>query len=112
MDINTSVVGNIVVISLDGNFDGQTAEHVQEQLMSYITPNSSIVIDMSKCPYVSSAGLRVLLMAAKQLSKINGTGVFVGLSEEIRDVMEMTGFSNIFESFNSINDAIKAIRKE
>ena len=111
MEIKTTSVDNIVVLSLIGNFDGQTAEQVQEQLMSYIAPNSSIVIDMSECPYISSAGLRVLLMAAKQLSKMNGTGVFTGLSEEIRDVMEMTGFSNIFESFNSLDDAINAIRK-
>jgi anti-anti-sigma factor len=112
MEIKSEVKEDITIVSLNGSLDGQTAEYTQEQLMGYVGPNCSIVIEMSDCPYVSSAGLRVLLMTAKQLAKIGGTGVFVGLSEEVSDVMEMTGFSSIFESFDSLDTAMKAIRKE
>ena len=112
MEIKTFLKENTTVICLEGNLDGLTAEYAQENLMNYVLPNCAIVIDMTKCPYVSSAGLRVLLMTAKQLAKIGGTGVFSSLAEEVKDVMEMTGFSNIFESYNSVDDAIAAIRKE
>ena len=112
MEIKSYVKENATVVSLDGNLDGQTAEYAQENLINYVVPNCTIVIDMSKCLYVSSAGLRILLMTAKQLAKIGGTGVFAGLSEEVKDVMEMTGFSSIFESYNSVDNAIAAIRKE
>jgi anti-anti-sigma factor len=112
MEITSFLKENTTIVCLDGNLDGQTAEYAQEKLVNYVLPNCSIVIDMAKCPYVSSAGLRVLLMTAKQLARIGGTGVFAGLSEEVMDVMEMTGFSSIFESYDSLDDAIKALRKE
>ena len=111
MEINTYVKENKTVICLNGNLDGTTAEYTQENLITYVAPDCSIVIDMEKCPYVSSAGLRVLLMTAKQLAKIGGTGVFSGLTDEVKDVMEMTGFSSIFESYNSVDDAIAAFGK-
>jgi anti-anti-sigma factor len=112
MEINAYTKGNKTVIGIEGNLDGQTAEYAQEKLMSYVFPNSLIIIDMSKCPYVSSAGLRVLLMTAKQLAKIGGTGVFAGLIEEVRDVMEMTGFSSIFESYDTLDLALSAVGEE
>lgn len=111
MEIHTYVKENKTVICLEGNLDGTTAEYTQENLMNYVAPECSIVIDMEKCPYVSSAGLRVLLMTAKSLAKIGGTGVFAGLTEEVKDVMEMTGFSSIFESYSSVDDAISALGK-
>ena len=112
MEIKSTTKNNVTVVSMEGNLDGQTSGYAQEQLMNYVVPNSPIVIDMAGCPYVSSAGLRVLLMTAKQLAKVGGTGVFIGLSEEVSDVMEMTGFSSIFESFESLDEAIKALGKE
>ena len=70
-----------------------------------------MVFDLSGCKMISSAGLRILLMFAKQIKKQRGEGVIAGLSEEVKEVMEMTGFSNMFQSFNSINNAIAAVKK-
>jgi len=112
MEIKTYNQDDILVISIDGNLDGSTAEYAQNVLQEKVTANCLFVIDMAKCPYVSSAGLRVLLITAKQLKKSGGDGVFIGLTDDVKDVMEMTGFSNIFNSYNDLNEAIDALRKE
>jgi len=111
MEINTISKEEATVVSLEGNLDGTTAEFTQEKLLQLLTPNCELIIDMAKCPYVSSAGLRVLLMTAKQLTRIGGAGVFAGLSEEVRDVMEMTGFSSIFESYGTVDEAHEAMKR-
>ena len=50
-------------------------------------------------------------MAAKQLSTQNGVLVLSGLSDEIKDVMEMTGFNNFFKTFPDVAAAVAAVRK-
>ncbi len=111
MNIETVNDNEITTLKLEGNLDGTTADYAQEKILGYVSPNHSIIIDMEKCLYVSSAGLRVLLITAKQLAKIGGKGVFVNLTEEVHDVMEMTGFSSIFDRFETIDEAKLAIRK-
>ena len=54
---------------------------------------------MSECPYVSSAGLRTLLTIGKKVKINKGHMNIINLSEEVKDVMEMTGFGGIFKEF-------------
>lgn len=112
MEIKNYTKSDITILVFEGNLDGTTSEYAQESILGYIAPNCAIALDMSNCPYVSSAGLRVLMMTAKQLAKVGGKGVFAGLADEVKDVMEMTGFSSIFESYMSVEDAIDALGKE
>lgn len=111
MNIEAQNDNEITLLKLEGNLDGTTAEYAQETILGYVSPNHYLIIDMEKCLYVSSAGLRVLLITAKQLAKIGGKGVFVNLTEEVHDVMEMTGFSAIFDRYETIDEAKQAIRK-
>jgi anti-anti-sigma factor len=62
---------------------------------------------MNKCGYVSSAGLRVLLMLAKHLTAQDGHLALVGVCPEIKDVMEMTGFINFFKLYNTLEEVLK-----
>ena len=77
--------------------------------MPLIGPNSLLVLDMEQCDYISSAGLRVMLMVAKMLANKKGKVALAGLSEEIYDVMEMTGFAHFFEIYDTVSEAVEAI---
>lgn len=113
MEIKTSTRSGSTIIEIIGSLDGNTVNEAQEKIMALISSsNVSLVLDMKECGYVSSAGLRLLLMAAKQLSVQNGVLVLSGLSDEIKDVMEMTGFNNFFKTFDSVASALEALRKE
>jgi anti-anti-sigma factor len=111
MGIQTSTQDGVTIIQLSGNLDGNTVNDAQEKIMPLLSSNTSAVLDLKDCGYVSSAGLRLLLMAAKTLSTQNGILVLSGLSDEIKDVMEMTGFNNFFKMFDSVSAAVSSVRK-
>ena len=58
---------------------------------------------------MSSAGLRVMLLIAQKSKQTQKRVVIAGLSEEILEVMEMTGFSEMFEKYKTIDEALKII---
>lgn len=111
MEINSYLQDGATVFELSGKLDVNTAPKVQEEVMACVCAECRLVLDMKKCDYVSSAGLRVLLVIAKQLTKVGGYGVLANLLEEVRDVMQMTGFDNLFKSYDDTNQAIAAVLK-
>jgi len=112
MEIKISKKDGATVVALSGSLDGATVDSAQEQILPLLSSKISLVLDLKECGYISSAGLRLLLMAAKQLSTQNGVLVLCGLAPEIKDVMEMTGFNNFFKSYDSVTAAIDALNKE
>ncbi len=113
MEIKTRAQNGATIIELSGSLDGNTVNEAQEKIMPLLSANNfSLLLDLKSCSYISSAGLRLLLMAAKQLSIQGGVLLLIGLSAEIKDVMEMTGFNNYFKTFDSVTQAMAAIGKE
>lgn len=111
MEIKEHMKEDINVFELIGRLDVNTSPMVQTKIMENVLPDCKIIMDMSGCDYVSSAGLRVLLVIAKQLAKVSGQGVLIGLLEEVKDVMEMTGFDNIFQSYEGFEAAAVALKE-
>jgi len=71
-----------------------------------------IIIDLSECPYVSSSGLRILLLIAKKAKKVeNNRVVYAALIEEVVDVLKMTGFIKLLECMPTLDEAIKKYRR-
>jgi anti-sigma B factor antagonist len=107
MNVNIKTDENIVIISIEGSIDSKTAGDLQSQIMEKVSETNNVLLDLTKVDYVSSAGLRVLLMIYRQIKSKNGKVILVGVSEEIRDVMSMTGFINFFEIADNIDNALK-----
>jgi anti-anti-sigma factor len=112
MEIRVSTQDIATVVKISGSLDGNTVNEAQDKVMPLLNGKVSLILDLADCGYISSAGLRLLLMAAKQLSTQNGVLVLSGVSAEIKDVMEMTGFSNFFRTFDSISDAVEALKTQ
>ena len=94
MDINKEKNGNILNISLNGRLDTTTAPALEEELKQSLDGVSELTFDFAELVYISSAGLRVLLSAQKQMNK-QGTMVIKNVCDDIRDVFDITGFSDI-----------------
>ena len=94
MKINFNKNEDILNISLDGRLDTITAPEFEKFLKSNLTDVASVIIDCEKLVYVSSAGLRVLLALNK---KIKNCLCLVNVEELVMEVLEVTGFVNIFE---------------
>ncbi|MGD1909778.1 MAG: STAS domain-containing protein [Rivularia sp. (in: cyanobacteria)] len=98
MTINTKEVAGVSIIEIaDNNVDSRTAPKIQQEIFPLLESNSKIIIDLSEVSYMSSAGLRMLLSSYRQVTAKNGKLVVVGLSEEIKDTMTITGFLDFFK---------------
>jgi anti-sigma B factor antagonist len=111
MDIQTTATGDATILSVSGEIDGSTAPLLQEQVIAHTQPGSKILLDMTNVPFMSSAGLRVLLLLYRQISGGGGQVVLVGLSESLQDTMTATGFLKYFKTTDDINAGLEALRQ-
>ena len=91
--------------------DATTSNGLEERLLALIDGGEKqFVIDFSQLDYISSSGLRVLLLSAKRLRGSNGKIVLSSLKEHIKEIFEIAGFSSIFNIFQSQEDAINGFQ--
>ncbi|MBQ2073876.1 MAG: STAS domain-containing protein [Bacteroidaceae bacterium] len=82
---------------LDKALDSFNFQQVQSDLLDILERGCDVVIDMSTCNYVSSTGLRVLLYS-KKVAATKGLKICLsGISDEVKDIMNVTGFINFFD---------------
>lgn len=91
--INVNKNDNKVVVATEGTIDTETAPKLSEALLDLDYNNLDLTIDFNKTDYITSAGLRVLLVARKKLSE--ATMHIINVNEMIDEVFRITGFSNI-----------------
>lgn len=101
--------GGIPVAGLSGEIDGRTAPAVQESLLPWIEKYPKLVLDMREVSFLSSAGLRMMLLLYRAATACQGRLALVGLSEQIRDVMAATGFLHFFVVENDAASAWRAM---
>jgi|WetSurMetagenome_2_1015567.scaffolds.fasta_scaffold00045_42 anti-anti-sigma factor len=106
MDISVVKQKDASVITLRGRLDSATAATAQEKIMPEIVPDCRVVLDMSGCEYVSSAGVRLLLLMAKTAARGRGKVSVACMLGEIREVMEMTGFGDMFPCYSTVAEAV------
>ena len=94
MTINKSSNGADLIIALDGRLDTTTAPQLDDELKASLSGVKKLEIDLGKLEYISSAGLRVLLSAQKVMNK-QGEMIVRNVSEEIKEIFEVTGFVDI-----------------
>lgn len=89
-------------VTCEGNVDGKTAPELQAVMAPLFAEHATIVLDLSRVPYMSSAGLRVLLLVHRQLAAKKGRAILVGLNESVAETMRITGFLPFFETYPSL----------
>ena len=123
MEITERRTADIVTLSLSGKLDGTTAKTFEEKILTRIdSGDRRFIIDVSELHYISSAGLRVFALAGKRLNSTNGKLVLCGfkktipyntlnrIPDPVREVFDTSGFSLIFPSYGSHDDAIEAVQ--
>ena len=109
MEIEFETVDGITVVTLFGELDSRTAPIVQDKLMDLPSPEARVLLEMSGVNYISSAGLRALLMLYRRMANSDGRVALVGLTESIRDVMTVTGFLDFFAAYDTLPEGIAAL---
>ena len=96
MEIEKTYEDTRLTLTLRGKLDTDTAPRLTEALAGALGGITELVLDMTELTYVSSAGLRALLSARKAMAR-QGRMVLRGVRSSIRQVLEITGFSQLLE---------------
>lgn len=94
MNIDKKLDGEKLFIELEGSLDTTTAPILEEELENLLNDVKTIVFDLEKLEYISSAGLRVIL-ATQQRMMEHGEMKLTHVNDEVMEVFYITGFSNI-----------------
>lgn len=94
LNINKALEDKKMTITLEGRLDTTTAPQLEEEIKSSIEGVEDLCFDFTALEYISSAGLRVLLSAQKIMNK-QGQMVVKNVSDEVKEIFEVTGFSDI-----------------
>ncbi len=93
MTVTLNRNGEELTVAIEGRLDTLTSPELEEKLEPELEETDKLVLDLSTLEYISSAGLRVLLSAAKAMDD-NGEMVVTNVRPEVMDVFEVTGFTD------------------
>ncbi len=110
MQVTTENKNGSLVIVTEGRVDGSNAPEFQEALKEAIKEGGQkVILDFENLSYISSAGLRVILMFAKQLRRENIAFAACSLIASVKDIFAISGFDKIIPIHASQKDAIAAL---
>lgn len=109
MEIIQEKVNDVVIVEIKGRLDVTTASDLEQVFTKLLSENQNkVLVECRELEYISSAGLRVLLNAAKQYNKVSGQIMLAGLSQNVKQVFEISGFTSIFPIYATRDEALKA----
>ncbi|MBI2378355.1 MAG: STAS domain-containing protein [Deltaproteobacteria bacterium] len=109
MEVEIKKEGPITVVSIGFDIDGKTAPDVQAKVLGLVEKGGRLLLDFSRVGYMSSAGLRVLLTMHRQVTANQARLVLVGLSDDLKEVMEATGFLSFFTIHPTLPEGLAAL---
>lgn len=98
IEIREERTGGVLIVSPEGRLDTNTSPQLEKRLLQHLAAGErSLLVDMAGIGYISSAGLRVLLLVAKRLREISGRVVLCSLGSAVRQVFELSGFLAVLD---------------
>ena len=106
MEITSRIDGDLVHLNVAGRIDASTSPDVEQAVSAALKGGRRrLIFDMRQVDYISSAGLRALLLAAKQAKAAGGGVAVFGLQSEVEEVFTISGFGKIVPVADSDTEA-------
>ena len=109
MNVAVRAEGRVAVLEIEGDIDGKTAPAFQAQVLARMEPEGRLLLDLGRVAFMSSAGLRVLLLTYRDAGAKRVRVVLVGLNENVRSSMSATGFLKYFAVRESLAEGLAAL---
>jgi anti-anti-sigma factor len=110
MDISKRKEKNAVVVSVKGRLDAVSSAELEKELTALMAEGEAdFVIDFGELDYISSAGIRSILVVAKKLKAKEGYLSICALKDLVKEVFEISGFNSIIPIFESVESALDQI---
>lgn len=109
MNIQETKQGKVVILSAEGRLDSMSSPDFEKRLLKLIEEgNMLIALNCAKLDYVSSAGLRAILSAAKRAKQSHGKLTLGNPSQQVNEILDIAGFASILPIFKTIEEAVTA----
>jgi anti-anti-sigma factor len=110
MEISRKEEGGIVFVTIKGRLDADNAVEAEKTVNNVLEGDTNrILFDLSALDYLSSAGLRVLLGAAKEMKRRDGKIVLCSLTEFVKEIFEVSGFEALIPIEDSVDSGLKVL---
>jgi len=110
MEIKEQEINDVIVLELGGRLDTINYGVLENKLSSlFEQQKTKLVLNCEGLDYVSSSGLRVLLMYLKKANAVQGKLLISHLPQNIKEIFDISGFTDIFEIHKTNDDALKSI---
>lgn len=113
MQLSEERYGDALVLTPVGRIDNSTNDGLKSVLDSRLAncrkDGDRLVLDFSKVDYISSVGLRVLMLAAKKAREQDGTIVVAALQPVVREIFEISRFNLVFRCFGTVREALEKV---
>ena len=110
MDIQQEVRNGVTVVAPAGRIDSTTSPALEQAIGRSLDGGSrKLVVDLERVEYISSAGLRVLLVAAKKLGGGKGALALCAMNDAVRQVFDLAGFLPLFVVDTTRDDAVATV---
>ena len=113
MDLSKSRLADVIVAAPTGKIDHPNAQRLEEALapiLDELTANKgSLLLDCGHVDYISSMGLRVLMIAAKRMRSHDGRIAVAALQPAVEEIFEIARFKHVLEAFPSVRAALEAL---
>jgi anti-sigma B factor antagonist len=106
MEINVRLVQGITVVEMAGELTWKSVPQAQARILEQAQPGCRLILDLSRVPYMASAGLRLLLVVYRAVVGKGGQALLVGLSQDLRDTMTLTGFLDFFRHHDTLEAGV------
>ena len=102
-------IGSAAVIAVNGRLDGAAAPQLDDRLAATIASATALILDLACLDYASSAGLRVLLKAAKQAKAVKKSFALAAITPTVKEVFDISGFTTIFSIYPDRATAVASV---
>ena len=110
MNLAVDKVGQVLVVSPEGQINSGNAAGIEADLLSHVEKGEHrMVLDMSNLNYISSAGLRVVLVLAKRLKQSAGALALCAMQPRVREVFDISGFLAILTVVDTRQEAVAKV---
>ncbi len=111
MDLREESIGGITILEVTGRIDSATAPVLGQKLTGvFASAQQRLVLDLRQIEYISSAGFRILLLAAKRAEEAGSRFVLCGIAGKVRQLFDLGGFLDVFGVSSTREEAISAVQ--
>ena len=111
-NLTTQKLDRVIVAAISGGIDGVTSTELQKKLMALLIEDKKpLILDFKAVNYISSAGMRMLLLISKCSKDLNTVVCLINVSTQVEEFLEMAGFLAFLKKFKDLETAMLRLEK-